>query len=250
MANVRCHFGWGPAGALDLVLRERCLLVAIVDVLSFSTTVSVATSRGISIIPAAPDEAREVATGRGVPLAGHSRAGTAQSPWTLAPSRMMTAPVVPAVVLASPNGSAIASVATSSSSAPITLVAACLRNRSAAGRWLAKRASGRDSAIAVIAAGERWPDGTLRPALEDLVGAASLLGVLGDLGLELSPEAALVARCASGLPTAALGDLVRQSISARELRDRGFGEDVEIAAEVDVAGGTPVQTDESGFVNS
>ena len=99
MVGGHCHFGWGPAGALDLIRREGCSLVAIVDVLSFSTTVSVATTRGISIVPAAPDRARQIASERGIPLAGEVRAGTPESPWSLAPSLMMSAPIVPEVVL-------------------------------------------------------------------------------------------------------------------------------------------------------
>ncbi|MGO9559995.1 MAG: 2-phosphosulfolactate phosphatase [Acidimicrobiales bacterium] len=246
MGSGRCSFAWGPAGALDLVTRESCSLVAVVDVLSFSTTVSVATARGIAIIPARPDLARQIASDRGVPLASEARSGTPESPWSLAPSRMMTAPVVPEVVLPSPNGSAIVATATDSP-IPVRVVAACLRNRTAAATWLAAAAAeGRE--IAVVAAGERWPDGTLRPAVEDLLGAAALILALGDLGVEMSPEAALTARCAAGLSPVDLGDLVRQSMSALELRERGYGEDVGIATEVDVSAGTPVLLASGAFV--
>ena len=247
MVGGHCHFGWGPAGALDLIRREGCSLVAIVDVLSFSTTVSVATTRGISIVPAAPDRARQIASERGIPLAGEVRAGTPESPWSLAPSRMMSAPIVPEVVLASPNGSAIAAAATGSLT-PIRVVAACLRNRTAAANWLAAAASRDGAEMAVIAAGERWPDGTLRPAVEDLIGAAALIEVLGDLGLAVTPEAALAARCIAGLIPADLGALVHQAMSAGELIDRGYAEDVRIAAQVDVAVGTPVLLASGAFV--
>ncbi|MEV0095209.1 hypothetical protein [Streptomyces sp. NPDC050738] len=89
------------------------------------------------------------------------------SPWSLSPAALRRAPFVPRLVLPSPNGSAIAAAAGESA-----VLAGSLRNASAVGRWLADRGYGTlDRPVAVIASGERWPDGSLRPALEDLLGA-------------------------------------------------------------------------------
>jgi 2-phosphosulfolactate phosphatase len=92
----------------------------------------------------------------------------------------------------------------------------------------AARAAAGDGLVVVIAAGERWPDQNLRPAIEDWLGAGAVIDGLD--GLE-SAEATL-ARTAYATLGRRLGPLVRESISGRELIDWGFGADVEIALEV------------------
>jgi 2-phosphosulfolactate phosphatase len=80
--------------------------------------------------------------------------------------------------------------------------------------------------IAVIAAGERWPDQSLDPALEDLVGAGAIIDGLRRHGL---------------LAT------LQQSVSGRELQLRGYAEEVRWAAELNVSAAVPVLRD-GGFV--
>lgn len=50
------------------------------------------------------------------------------------------------------------------------MVGASLRNRRAVARWLTEQAGPTEQTgrVVVIAAGERWPDGSLRPPIEDL----------------------------------------------------------------------------------
>ena len=118
-------------------------------------------------------------------------------------------------------------------------MAACLRNASAVGRWL--RAQGYGSArapVGVVAAGERWPDGGLRPGVEDQLGAACVLDTLATTPGGLSVEAAVALAVLAGVPDVPAA--VRGSVSGRELVDRGFGQDVEIAVEVDVSTVVPV----------
>ena len=100
----------------------------------------------------------------------------------------------------------------------------------------AARAVAGQGDIAVIPAGERWPDGGLRPAIEDLIGAGA---VLHHLALPCSPEAE-VARVAYRSVGASLARLIRDSVSERELRDSGFGEDVELAVDELVSGAAPI----------
>ena len=93
-----------------------------------------------------------------------------------------------------------------------------LRNRTATARACAS--FGR---ILVVACGERWPDGSLRPALEDLVGAGGIVAALARADASPEARAAALAYAALGADRrAALGDCA----SAREFVERGFAADV------------------------
>ncbi|MEU7731429.1 2-phosphosulfolactate phosphatase [Streptomyces sp. NPDC040724] len=229
------RFDWGPVGAQRLAGDVACLVV--VDVLSFTTSVTVAVERGMRVFPYAwrDESAAAFAEERGARVAVGRRAATPQSPWSLSPAALRRAPVVPRLVLPSPNGSSIAAAAGGS-----TVVAACLRNATAVAHWLARHGYGTpDRPVAVIASGERWPDGSLRPALEDLLGAGAVLAALRTLGRgPLSPEAAAAADCHQATPDAVTA--VTGSASGRELTAAGFACDVAIATEPDVCEVVPV----------
>ena len=119
---------------------------------------------------------------------------------------------------------------------------ACLRNATAVADALAP-ALLRGAALAVVASGERWPDGSLRPAAEDVWGAGALLSALVGRGVTgLSPEAGLALaawRAVAADPVAAL----RGCAGGRELAAAGFADDVEVAAAVDVSAAVPVLRD-------
>jgi 2-phosphosulfolactate phosphatase len=89
----------------------------------------------------------------------------------------------------------------------------------------------------VIAAGERWPDGQLRPAVEDLLGAGALIQALGG-GVLRSPEAETARACFAS--SAAPADLIQACASGVELIQRGFADDVAIATELNVSDTVPV----------
>lgn len=245
------RFEWGPAGAAALAPSSSCLVV--VDVLSFSTSVTVAVEAGTRVYPcawpagAAAESAAEFARSRQAELAVGRRAVSAARPWSLSPAALRRAPFVPRLVLPSPNGSAICAAAAEGASAgageagsaagaggafvgvdAVTVIAGCLRNAAAVGRFL----RGSPGPVTVIAAGERWPDGSLRPALEDLLGAGAILAALrgpGGLG-SLSPEAEAARVCFEA--TADVVAAVSGCASGRELIEGGFGDDVAIAAEI------------------
>nr|WP_202889932.1 2-phosphosulfolactate phosphatase [Actinopolymorpha rutila] len=231
---------WGPTGA-ERLTGERSGWLVVVDVLSFTTAVDVATARGTRVLPypwrddtAATFAARHQAA----PAVGR-RQVTADAPWSLSPAALRDAPFVPRLVLPSPNGSSIAAAATARGS---RVVAACLRNAGAVARWLAGQGAGTpNQPVLLVPAGERWPDASLRPALEDLLGAGAVAAALANLGAgPLSPEAnAARASYLAMDPVAALAECS----SGRELRAGGFAGDVAVAAEVDVSTSVPLLAD-------
>jgi 2-phosphosulfolactate phosphatase len=232
-AAYRRRFDWGPTGARALVSdAEPGDVAVVVDVLSFTTTLSVAVERGVEVFPYpwASEEARAYADAREAVLALGRRAGLAQGAVSLSPVSFEEVSGIERVVLPSPNGSAISFALRD---AGVSVVGACLRNARAVGEWL-RRVQGR---VIVVAAGERWPDGTLRPAVEDLWGAGAVLAALGLEGA--SPEA----RLAASAYDAVRGDLasaLRDCASGRELVAGGFARDVEIAGSTDVSAVVPV----------
>ena len=147
------------------------------------------------------------------------------------------------LVLPSPNGAAIAAAAPPG----VPVVAACLRNVTEGSSWLTSHSYGTPGhPVAVIAAGERWPDGSLRPALEDLLGAGSLICDLHSQGAgPLSVEAAAAKAAYEG--TADIVHAVATSASGRRLAAMGFVADVTIATEDDVCALVPVRDGEGAF---
>jgi 2-phosphosulfolactate phosphatase len=221
---------WGRAGVQ--LLAGNADLVIVVDVLSFSTAVSIAVERGAAVIPVRVRDASAAAFAQslGATLAAADRSGPGP---TLSPASLAVLRPGERLVLPSPNGSSCVSL---SSEAGATVVAACLRNAGAVGRF----AMARGGSTAVIAAGELWPDGGLRPAVEDLIGAGAVLaGMDADT---MSPEAKAAVAAFRAARDDLLGALVG-SASGRELVDRGFGDDVAIAARLDVTDLVPVLAD-------
>jgi 2-phosphosulfolactate phosphatase len=231
------YFEWGAAGAL--AIARSCAVVVVVDVLSFTTSVVMAASRGIEVFPCADDDAGRQLAGVAHAALGVGRHEQDEShPWSLSPASIAVAPSVDRLVLPSPNGSAI-SADIAATGTPV--VAACLRNVTAVVSWLLDHDHATPRAPAgVIAAGERWSDGSLRPAIEDLFGAGLILSGLADAGKLLTPEAIVAARSVEGLPSGQLADLVRASTSGVELSAGGYGEDVELAVDADADTSVPV----------
>jgi 2-phosphosulfolactate phosphatase len=218
--HFHARLEWGQTGVR--ILAGQADLVVIVDVLSFSTAVSVAIERGAVVIPYRfrDDTAEHYARSIGAILANPDRGGPGP---TLSPASLSVLRPEQQLVLPSPNGATCSVLA---AEAGAMVVAGCLRNASAVGRF----AAARGGTTAVVAAGEIWPDGSLRPAVEDLIGAGAVLAAL-DSG-DLSPEA----RAAVAAFRAARDDLLwmlESSSSGRELIDAGHGADVAIASQVD-----------------
>lgn len=97
--------------------------------------------------------------------------------------------------------------------------------------------------MAVIPAGERWPDGSLRPALEDLLGAGPVLQALDAPRETCSPEAAFARAAYAAMTPENVAGAVRSCGSGQELITGGFTDDVEIAIEADSSRVVPVLSD-------
>lgn len=243
-AGHRLRLEWGPVGGAAVV--DRHTYAVVVDVLSFTTCVSVAVGAGIDVLPwraSRPDEDADAyaAEHAAVRALGRDEARERDGV-SLSPVSLRDAPAdLRRVVLPSPNG-ATASVDLAERCAGV--VAGCLRNRTAVAGWLAERMA-EGSAVAVVPAGERWAgDGSLRPAAEDLYGAGAVLEALVAAVPDLtpSPEAG-VALAAWRAAVGSDGDVevaLRATGSGRELVERGYGEDVSMAAALDVADDVPL----------
>ena len=83
--------------------------------------------------------------------------------------------------------------------------------------------------VQLVPAGERWPDGSLRPALEDGLGAGAVLSQLAADAV-YTPDAQ-VARETYLAQRHRLAELIRGCPSGQELIGRGFAADVELALE-------------------
>lgn len=235
---------WGAEGLIRLAATHPVIVV--VDVLRFSTAVSVAVGRGAHVLPYVwdLDGARRYADEQGAELAGNREDPRAR--WSLSPTDLAGIPAGTRLVLPSPNGATLSRLAVESGAK--LLIAGCLRNARAVGRRLAAESTGRP--VAVVAAGERWSDstgattnGTLRAAVEDLVGAGAIVTRTADaLGLDrtrLSPEAR-AARAAFLDAADTLPRLLTECRSGQELAAWGWYDDLVTAAELDVDTVVPV----------
>jgi 2-phosphosulfolactate phosphatase len=214
------EFEWGPQGVE--LLSRRCDHLVIVDVLSFTTCVDVAVSRGAAVLPWRwyNETAVAFARDRGARLAVR-RSEAGPEDLCLAPASLERLAPGEAVVLPSPNGSSLSVAARGHPS----VWAGCLRNASALAAHLRRQGG----SVGVVAAGERWPDGSLRVAMEDQLGAGAVISRLrGSLGAE-----AEIARAAFNGARSGLSRLLGVCRSGRELVELGHGQDVAYAAAYD-----------------
>ena len=244
---------WGPAGSESLtryaVRSGAAVCAVVVDVLSFTTCVSVAVDSGMRVHPyrwkdaSAETYARE----QGAVLARTRSQARSEGGISLSPNSIREASGVTDIVLPSPNGSTISALL---ADAGARVVAASLRNRTAVARWLVRHLEQARTppAVVVVPAGERWPDGSLRPAAEDLWGAGAVVEAFATTlehragPLLLSPEAELAG--AAWLAVAGRADAaLRACASGRELVEQGWPQDVDVAAEVDASERVPVLRD-------
>jgi 2-phosphosulfolactate phosphatase len=235
--GFRARFDWGRAGAQ--AVAPGTTVAAVVDVLSFTTALTVAVDVGIEVLPYPWRDPRAAAFARrhDAVLAVRRDKVTRPGQVSLSPPTIRAAADIDRLVLPSPNGSTIAWHLAGSGA---HVLGVSLRNIDVAADWTAQRLrDDPEAAVAVIAAGEQWPDGALRPAVEDLLGEGALLAGLADRGVgPLSPEAGAAAaawRDAAGR----LPELIHDCASARELVADGYPDDVSVAVEVNASRSVP-----------
>jgi 2-phosphosulfolactate phosphatase len=217
---VRCE--WGLQGIQCLAPISDVIII--VDVLSFSTSVEIATAGGAIVFPYRwnDDSAAEFANASGALLAGQR----GSSGYSLSPVSLMKIESGTKLVLPSPNGAEL----TLQAGNAVTL-AGSLRNC----RTIAEAINSRSGTVSLIPAGERWADGGLRPAIEDLIGVGAIISYLNG---SRSPEAETALAAFEGARPV-LADMLMACSSGKELIDRGFRGDVEIAAQLDVSETVP-----------
>lgn len=221
---MRIGLEWGEHG----ILKHPADVYVLIDVLSFSTCVDIAVSRGAQILPFRYKDERAVAH-----AAAHQAvlaAGRGQAGFSLSPASLQTLPADTRLVLPSPNGATLSLL-----TGETPTLAACLRNAAAVAEWISAQGFRR---VQIVPAGERWPDGGLRPALEDWLGAGAVLSHL-DAGSDSEPDA-LVARAAFVAQQGRLAELIAQCPSGLELSERGFDQDVGLAVQLNVSCSVPL----------
>ncbi|MBE9018311.1 2-phosphosulfolactate phosphatase [Chroococcidiopsidales cyanobacterium LEGE 13417] len=224
--DLRCE--WGMNGVMQLAPISD--VVVIVDVLSFSTCVEIATNRGAIIFPYRWQDDTAIAYARSVNAILASRRRTASAGYSLSPSSLERIPVGTRLVLPSPNGATL-----SLQTGNTLTVSGCLRNCQA----IAEFAQSCGTKITVIPAGERWEDGSLRPSLEDAIGAGAILSYLHG---NPSPEAK-AAMATFQMFRADLASALNQCSSGKELISRGFSRDLELATAFNVSDCIPIFRD-------
>ncbi len=222
-SDIRCE--WGERGVAHLAPISDAIII--VDVMSFSSCVSIAVSRGAVIFPWRwkDESSYEFAKTIGAQVAG--RRG--QSTYSLSPRSLLEVPSGLRLVLPSPNGSTL-----TLSTAGTPTYAGCLRNA----RAVAAAAMTHGSRIAVIPAGERWKeDDSLRPAIEDLIGAGALIQ---HLKRNRSPEADCAVAAFESANRRGLGAILRECSSGKELIEMGFETDIDLIAQLDADSCAPL----------
>jgi 2-phosphosulfolactate phosphatase len=218
------RFEWGLEGA-ERLGRDADVTI-VVDVLSFSTCVAVAVAAGVEVFPYffRDERAVEFANALGAVCAAPRRV---KERVCLSPRTLLKLNTGDKLVLPSPNGATICR-----SLQDRVVLAGSLRNAAAVAQAAAKLGK----TILVIGAGEKWQDGSLRPSLEDMLGAGA---IVSELEGTVSPEAMACRHVFNGCRKD-LYETISKSSSGQELLLMGFPEDNEMAAALNTSAAVPI----------
>jgi len=214
---------WGLSAVDGLASEVDCIVI--IDVISFSTCVSLAVDNGARIYPWPwkDESARQYAMKIGAQAASPDRRFSGEG-YSLSPVSIQNIREGESLVLPSPNGSAISFRARETGKPVFT---GCLRNMTGTAN-----ACRRFDRILFIPCGERWPDGSLRSAVEDYTAAGGIIAAMGRQ--DCSPEAQAAVAVWQYYQAQNLQPL-RECASALELQQRGFDADTVLCLQVDAA---------------
>jgi 2-phosphosulfolactate phosphatase len=226
----KCRVEWGRRGAREAA--ERGDIIIIVDVLSFSSTVITALSNGAIIYPypRTLDGKKFAEKIGGEFILGRAEAAQIGAP-TLSPVSFGQDHTNKKYVLTSLNGAYCTWIA---SQVPALLIGSLLNAESVAvaANLLQKQTKAN---ITVIPCGEQWEgsreyEDTLRPAIEDYLGAGAILSHLEG---KKSPEAEF---CMTSFLHSKdkLNNFIWDCGSGRELRGRGYEADVKHCSRLNI----------------
>lgn len=220
--DIRCE--WGAKGIGQLAASSDVIII--VDVLSFTTCVSIAVDNDAVVYPFHSQDAsaEEFARQHDAILASKNRQTEG---FSLSPASLLTIPANTRVVIPSPNGSTLSTM-----TGTTPTLAGCLRNA----RAVAEAALAIGKKVSVIPAGERWfTDYTIRFAMEDWIGAGAVIR-------HLSGTKSFEAQAAENTYMQ-FRDNLRGCLegigSGRELIEKGFPDDVKHAAALNVSSVAP-----------
>lgn len=227
------RFDWGLAGLRSIA--QEAEVIAVVDALSFTTTVGIAVENGFEVVPSTDVGEKEAVAKRWGAVAAGERgaAGLTLSPSSFTAENVAEAlaasPARPArLVVASRNGSRLTAEAATFG---VPVIAVSLRNAEAAARWLIRRQGEQQARqrVAVVAAGERRSDDTVRFAMEDLLAAGAFVTACSTVGLDHSSPEAAAAGAAHEVLRPGLRHLLIASVTGQQLVAGGDKPDIALA---------------------
>ncbi len=234
--QAQIHLEWSAIGAKLAAARGD--IVVIVDVLSFSTSVTVVLANGGTALSYSHQEIQEqggpeaVALRLNAEIISRDRQFT-QSRFSLSPVSLKAIQPQDRIVLTSINGARCVSSAAKS---PIVVIGALINRLAVAEAISQMLRLSETNRCTLIACGELWSsifpaEEGMRPSIEDLIG-------VGAIAQALSTEFTLSIEAQNAVDTfnanrENLLSFLSNSISGRQLISRDFGGDVELASQLD-----------------
>jgi 2-phosphosulfolactate phosphatase len=216
---------WGIRGVEELGPISDVIII--VDVLSFSTCVDIATKNGALIYPYRWKDETIIAYAKSLEAEFAEFERKLTDGYSLSPTSLINIKSQTKLVLPSPNGSTL-TLATKTT----PTLCGSLRNAKA----IAQFAMSLGRKISIVPAGEQWYDKTLRVAFEDLIGSGAIISYLTG---KMSPESKTALSVYQDLKSDLLEE-IKNCASGKELIERGFEKDIYLACDFNVSDNVPL----------